>query len=115
MPVLQYLENTYELWGLIILDHFSIVLLALVDANYRFLAVDVGSYGKEGDAGIFNKSNLGKSIHNGIIKFPDPMPFPGTDTLLPHVILGDEAFKLTTSMVRSYPREQSKSDTKKAL
>lgn len=32
-------------------DFFSIILLALVDAKYKFIAIDVGSYGREGDAG----------------------------------------------------------------
>ena len=40
-------------------EFYSIVMLALVDHNYKFLAVDVGSYGKEGDAGIFGSHLLG--------------------------------------------------------
>lgn len=44
---------------------FSIVLLAVVDANYKFIFTEVGSYGKEGDSGIFDKSNLGKLFRNG--------------------------------------------------
>jgi hypothetical protein len=82
-------------------SYFSVVLLALVDANYRLLVVDIGSYGKEGDAGIFAKSALGKSVSNGSFGLPYPMPLPGTDTVLPHDILDDEAFKLTINMMRS--------------
>ena len=36
------------------------VLLTMVDANCKLIAVDVRSYGKEGDSGIFNKSEIGK-------------------------------------------------------
>lgn len=32
-------------------DFFSIVLLALVDGNNRFMAIDIGSFGREGDSG----------------------------------------------------------------
>lgn len=39
---------------------FSIVLLAMVDAEYKFISVDVGTYGKNSDSGIFNASNMGR-------------------------------------------------------
>ena len=43
-------------------DFYSIVMLALVVHKYKFLADDVGSYGREGDAGIFAKSPLGNNF-----------------------------------------------------
>lgn len=33
---------------------FSVVLLALVDADYKYIAIDVGSYGRQSDAGSEN-------------------------------------------------------------
>ena len=47
-------------------DFYSIVMLALVDHKYKFVAVDVGSYGKDGDAGIFAKSPLGNNLSKAI-------------------------------------------------
>lgn len=37
-------------------NFFSIVLLAVVDANYKFIYVDVGAFGKELDSTFFEKT-----------------------------------------------------------
>lgn len=50
-------------------DYFSIVMLALVDADYKFVAVDAGSYGKEGDSNIYRKSMIGKKLQETILIF----------------------------------------------
>lgn len=96
-------------------EYFSIVLLALVDANSRFIAIDVGSYGREGDAGIFSKSKFGQAIRSGKFEIPPPCELPGTDILLPHVILGDEAFSMHENLMKPFPRQQSLNDRTKAV
>jgi len=50
---------------------------------------------------------LGKSILTGEFKFPESKCLPNTDIVLPHVFVGDEAFKLTENMMSPYPRNQS--------
>lgn len=94
---------------------FSVVLLAVVDANCKYIAVDIGSYGREGDAGIYVKSNIGKQIVNGEFHIPPESPMPQTSIIQPHVILGDEAFALTQTMMKPYPKNQSNADSTKAI
>lgn len=54
---------------------YSVVLLAIVDAQYKYVAVDIGSYGREGDAGIFSKSNMGQQITNCDFHIPADLPY----------------------------------------
>lgn len=85
---------------------FSVVLLAVVDANYRFIFIDVGSYGKEGDSGIFEKSALGKSFYSDTL-LPHPQRLPNSEIVLPYVLVGDDAFKLHPNMMKPYQREDA--------
>lgn len=96
-------------------EYFSIVLLAIVDAKYKFLAVDIGSYGKEGDSGIFAKSVMGKKIYDGTFGFPPDNELPKSDKCLPYVIVGDEAFRLHKNIMKPYNRGQAKEDMQKAV
>uniref|UniRef100_A0A6P7FDT2 Nuclease HARBI1 n=1 Tax=Diabrotica virgifera virgifera TaxID=50390 RepID=A0A6P7FDT2_DIAVI len=94
---------------------FSVVLLGLVDAHYKFIAVDIGSYGKNSDGGIFASSNLGKALEQGILHIPEETMFPGTDIMSPYVIIGDSAFPLKTNLMRPYPEPQANNDIKKRI
>ncbi|KAL4092436.1 hypothetical protein QTP88_026937 [Uroleucon formosanum] len=55
---------------------FSIVLLALVDAHYNFIAVDVGSFGKNSDGGIMAHSQLGKALDQNKLNVPPKEALP---------------------------------------
>ncbi|XP_071056782.1 uncharacterized protein [Onthophagus taurus] len=96
-------------------NYFSIVLLAIVDSNYKFTAINVGSYGKEGDSSIFEKSPMGNHIRSGTFNIPDEKALPGSDVVLPHVIVGDEAFRLAPHMMKPYPKNQATLDNSKAI
>ena len=53
---------------------FSLVLLALVDTEYRFLGMDIGSSGSSSDAQIFNRSDYREKIEDGSLWLPAPKP-----------------------------------------
>jgi hypothetical protein len=84
-------------------QEFSIVLLALVDADCRFITVDVGAYGRNSDGGTFRSSMLGKVLLAGKLNIPPNKTLPGTDVVLPRVIVWDEAFPLLPNVMRPYP------------
>lgn len=85
--------------------YFSLVLLALVDANYCSTAVDIGAYGREGDCHIFQRSILGRRLQNNQLNLPADRPLPNTPSpSMPYVIVADEAFGLSNHLIRPYPR-----------
>lgn len=88
---------------------FSLVLMALVDANLRFLAVDIGAYGRNSDGGVLSRSSMGRAFSKNALNFPEDSPLPGAPGLgkLPYVILADEAFPLTTYMMRPFPGKRT--------
>lgn len=92
---------------------FSIVLLALVDAHYNFIAVDVGAYGKNSDGGIFMHSKLGNRLDQKKLNVPPSTALPGTTNVVPYVILGDEAFPLKEFLMRPYPGKQLHDNSRK--
>lgn len=82
---------------------YSINLMAVADANYCFVIVDIGAFGKQSDGGVFNNSKLYKRLEAKSLKIPNNLSLPGTSQLLPTVFLGDEAFPLKPYLMRPFP------------
>ena len=86
--------------------YFSLILLDLVDADYKFLWVNAGAIGSSSDAQIFNRSKLKRRIENGTLGLPPPEPLgPGVPDLH-YFLLGDDAFALMPWLVKPYSRRQ---------
>uniref|UniRef100_A0A1B0DMT5 DDE Tnp4 domain-containing protein n=1 Tax=Phlebotomus papatasi TaxID=29031 RepID=A0A1B0DMT5_PHLPP len=83
--------------------NFSIVLLAVVDANYNFLLVEIGAPGSYSDGGIFQNSDFGRDILNQTINIPADQPLPGQTRNFPHYFVADAAFPLRRNVMKPYP------------
>lgn len=72
---------------------YSVVLLAAVDANYRFIYIDVGANGRMNDASIFNNSSFNEAIRTNQLNLPENAVF-----------VADDAFPLRTNILKPYSR-----------
>nr|CAI5837433.1 unnamed protein product [Callosobruchus analis] len=82
---------------------FSVVLLALVDANYSFTYVDIGCKGRISDGGIFKNTALCANIRENL-NLPQPYPLPGND-----------AFALDVNLMKPYPGQHAKGSKERVL
>lgn len=91
---------------------FSIVLMALASAKYEIIYFDVGTNGRISDGGVYNQSELCRGIANNSLKIPQPSPLPNTDTVVPYVIVADDAFALKTHLMKPFPFRNLKHEEK---
>ena len=84
---------------------FSMVLLAVVDSEYRFLFIDVGACGSESDSGIFAQTRLRKLVEKRMAGIPEASPLPGEETgnACDYFFVGDDAFPLRHYMMKPFP------------
>eukprot|EP00795_Rhopilema_esculentum_P011796 gene11796-2174_t len=79
----------------------SIVILALCDGKYCFTMVDVGNFGGENDATVFNNSVIGHGFAANAFNIPKSSLVHGHQ--LPYVIVADEIFALKPYLLKPYP------------
>ncbi|XP_066460207.1 uncharacterized protein [Eleutherodactylus coqui] len=86
--------------------YFSVVLLALADSRYHFVAVHTMANRCTTDAGVLNATRIGQQILTTKLTLPNPRPLPGTTgSPVPYVIVADEAFAVTASVLSPFPMQ----------
>lgn len=90
--------------------HFSIVLLAIADANAKFIAFDLGSPGSQSDRGIFKDGILKDTCNSDV--FPLASELQDCSISLPYFLLGDEAFALDINLMKPFPHRSALGDEK---
>ena len=77
-----------------------------MDANYRFIYVDIGEYGSNSDANVFQFSKFGMKYMDGRMDTPPNKQLPNyhNEAPMPHVIVANEAFPLKHNIMTPYPR-----------
>jgi len=76
--------------------------MALVDADYKFLYVDVGAQGRIGDAGVYSNCKLSKLLEENKLKIPPPEIVQGIDDAIPYSVVADDAFPLKSYIMKPF-------------
>lgn len=90
---------------------FSVVLMAVIDADCNFIYVDVGAQGRISDGGVFHNTNFARALEEGKLNLPDAKPLvQGVSSNIPYFIVGDDAFPLKTYLMKPYSRRNLSHD-----
>lgn len=92
---------------------FSIVLMAVVNANYDFTFVDISCQGRISDGGVLRNTSFFKKLDTDELILPHDEILPNTNASLPYVFLTDEAFALSTNMMKPYLGVHEKGNAKR--
>ncbi|XP_050311340.1 uncharacterized protein LOC126746961 [Anthonomus grandis grandis] len=89
----------------------SIVLMAIVDANYNFIMVDVGTNGRVSDGRVLYNGDFWEMFQNNWLNIPDASKLPNTDEKkFPYVFIGNDAFALSEQLLKPFSQEDFISD-----
>lgn len=83
--------------------YYSIVLLAIVDADYNFLFVDIGAYGKDCDSAILQNTEFWRRLINCELHIPEARPLALENSLkVPYVFVADNAFPMNEHILKDF-------------
>ena len=85
---------------------FSVVLMAIVDADYKFIYIDVGCNGRVSDGGVFKNYSIYTALQNNTLNIPKPTKLPRSRERVPYVLVADDAFALSNYLMKPYAQSE---------
>lgn len=83
---------------------FSVVLMAIADADYRIIYADVGCQGRISDGGVFRSTQFYKKLIQNELQLPRPACLSEKNQAkIPYILVGDDAFALTENLMKPFP------------
>ncbi|KMQ87437.1 nuclease harbi1-like protein [Lasius niger] len=82
--------------------YFSLVLMAVCGASYKFTMIDIGQFGNIID-GVWAHSDMSHLLDNTLLDVPPKKELPGTLIATEYALVGDEAFLLKKYLLCPYP------------
>ncbi|KAI8432611.1 hypothetical protein MSG28_013597 [Choristoneura fumiferana] len=92
---------------------FSVVLMAIVDANYNFIFADIGCQGRISDGGVFRNTSFYQKLQNNELNLPNDQSLPGRQQNMPFVFVADDAFPLQRHIMKPYPGTHARGSEKR--
>ena len=79
--------------------------MAIVGPSYESLFADVGANVRVSDGVVWNKCDFSKALEKQELSIPNPRCLPWGVQRIPFVLIGDDAFRLNTYMMKSYSQQ----------
>ena len=102
---------------------FTLVMLVLVDYDYKLMFFNVGCQGKISDGDFYNNTSLSNVIENKLLDLPPPRPLPFSEDpewihdhetkCLPFMIAANDTLPLKPQIMKPYSHRDL--DDKKLL
>ena len=76
--------------------------MTVVGPEYQFLYAEVSMNGRNSDGGAWEQSPLREALEKNILNLPKETLLSGDLDYIPFVCVGDDAFPLSTYLMKSY-------------
>ncbi|CAH1996487.1 unnamed protein product [Acanthoscelides obtectus] len=91
---------------------YSLVLLAVVNANYEFIMCDFGINSRISDGGVIEYSQFYRKLKDRKLSIPPPTRTMNSKEALPFVFISDEAFALRCDFLKPFSQRDWDHDKK---